>query len=170
MKILVAGASGLLGGEVVRLLKERGHYVRALSRDPGRAAKLKAMADDVRLGDATLPGTFDGVCAGIECVVSALGAPVSPSAKGTRSVADVDLAANLALLAEAKRAGVRRYIYVGVHTEAAYAGGAYVRAHTQFWRQQIHALQQRLAAADLNRTSSRKRGVLSGEGIDLTIN
>jgi len=131
MKILVAGASGLIGGEVVRLLKERGHYVRTLSRDPGRAAKLNAVADDVRLGDATLPGTLDGVCAGIECVVSALGAPVSPSAKGTRSFADVDLAANLALLAEAKRVGVRRYIYVGVHTEAAYAGAAYVCAHTQ---------------------------------------
>jgi hypothetical protein len=38
---------------VVRLLKERGHYVRTLSRAPGRAAKLNAMADDVRLGDAT---------------------------------------------------------------------------------------------------------------------
>lgn len=113
---LVVGASGLIGGEVVGLLKARGHYVRTRSRDPGRAAKLKAMADDVRLGDATLPGTLDGVCAGIECVVSALGALVSPSAKGTRSFADVDLAANLALLAEAKRAGVRRYIYVGVHT------------------------------------------------------
>jgi len=131
MKILVAGASGLIGGEVVRLLKERGHYVRTLSRDPARAAKLKAVANDVRLGDATLPGTLDGVCDGIECVVSALGAPVSPSAKGARSFADVDLAANLALLVEAKRAGVRRYVYVGVHTEAAYAGAAYVRAHTE---------------------------------------
>ncbi|HKQ79109.1 MAG TPA: NmrA family NAD(P)-binding protein [Blastocatellia bacterium] len=49
MKILVAGASGLIGGEVARLLKERRHYVRTLSRDPGRAAKLKAVADDVRL-------------------------------------------------------------------------------------------------------------------------
>jgi uncharacterized protein YbjT (DUF2867 family) len=131
MKILVAGASGLIGGEVVRLLKERGHYVRTLSRDSGRAAKLKATADDVRLGDATLPGTLDGVCVGIECVVSALGAPVSPSAKGTAPFASVDLAANLALLAEARRAGVRRYVYVGVHTEAAYAGATYVLAHTQ---------------------------------------
>jgi len=131
MKILVAGASGLIGGEVVRLLKERGHYVRTLSLDPARAAKLKAVADDVRLGDATVPGTLDGVCDGIECVVSALGAPVSPRAKGTRPFEAVDLAANLALLVEAKRAGVRRYVYVGVHTEAAYAGAAYVRAHTE---------------------------------------
>jgi uncharacterized protein YbjT (DUF2867 family) len=131
MNILVAGASGLIGVEVARLLKESGHYTRALSRDPGRAAKIKAVADDIRLCDAALPGTLDGVCDGVEYVVSALGAPVSPGAKGTRSFANVDLAANLALLAEAKRVGVRRYVYVGVHTEAAYAGAAYVRAHTQ---------------------------------------
>lgn len=130
MKILVAGASGLIGGEVVHLLKERGHYLRTLSRDPGPTAKLKAVADDIRLGDATLPGTLDGVCDGIECVVSALGAPVSPSAKEAQSFAAVDQVANLALLAEAKRTGVSRSVYVGVHTEAAYAGAAYMRALT----------------------------------------
>ena len=53
MKILVAGASGVVGRQVVELLKQRGHQVRTLSKDPERARSLRLVADDVRLADAT---------------------------------------------------------------------------------------------------------------------
>jgi uncharacterized protein YbjT (DUF2867 family) len=131
MKVLVAGASGLVGREVVALLKQRGHYVRTLSKDPQRAAGLRALVDDVRLLDATDESALAGTCSEIEVLVSALGAPVSPSGAGRRSFADVDLRANLNLLAEARRAGVRRFVYLGVYTEPVYANTAYVAAHTQ---------------------------------------
>lgn len=131
MKILVAGASGLIGREVVRLLKGGGHFVRTLSRDPERARRLEKEADEVRVADATEPGSLDGVCDEIDVVVSALGAPVSPSAKGRRTFADVDLHANVALLEEAKRAGARRFVYVGVYTDPSYAKTSYVASHTE---------------------------------------
>jgi uncharacterized protein YbjT (DUF2867 family) len=131
MKVLVAGASGLVGREVTRLLKERGHYVRTLSKDPERAAPLRALADDVRLLDATDSAALDGACHDIEIVVSTLGAPVSPSGAGKGSFADVDLRANLNLLAEARERGVRRFVYLGVYTEAVYAGTEYVMAHSE---------------------------------------
>ncbi len=130
VKILVAGASGLIGREAVRIAKERGHWVRTLSRDPRRAVSLEAIADDVRTADATDPKALAGICDGIDVVVSAVGAPVSPNAKAKTAFADVDRAANLALLAEAERAGARRFVYVGVHTGESYADTAYVRAHT----------------------------------------
>ncbi len=131
MRVLVAGASGVVGREVVELLMQRGHYVRTLSKDQARAAALRSIADDVRLADATDASAIAGIGADIEVVVSALGAPVSPSGVGRRSFAEVDERANLNLLAEAQRAGVRRFVYVGVYTEPVYAHTAYVSAHSR---------------------------------------
>jgi uncharacterized protein YbjT (DUF2867 family) len=134
MKVLVAGASGLIGREVVRLLVEAGHGVRTLSQNAERAERLRALTGDVRLADATKEGALRGVCQGIDVVVSALGAPVLPGAGTPRSFGDVDRAANERLLAEAARAGVRRFVYVGVYTTPAYSNTAYVRAHTEVER------------------------------------
>ncbi|HET7544752.1 MAG TPA: NAD(P)H-binding protein [Polyangiaceae bacterium] len=131
MKVLVAGATGVVGREIVLLLKQRGHFVRTLSKDPKRAASLQPIADEVRVLDATAEGGVAGACQGVELVVSALGAPVSPNGKGRRSFADVDLKANLNLLAEAEREHVRRFVYVGVFTQPVYANTSYVQAHAR---------------------------------------
>ena len=58
MKVLVAGASGLIGREVVRLLVEAGHSVRTLSQNAERAERLRALTGDVRIADATKEGAF----------------------------------------------------------------------------------------------------------------
>jgi len=134
MKVLVAGASGLIGREVLPLLKEHGHLVRTLSRDVTRARALAAVADEVRVADATVEGALHGLCDGVEVVVSALGAPVSSASPERRTFAEVDERANLALLEEAKRAGVRRFVYVGVYTGPAYADTRYVQAHARVER------------------------------------
>ena len=134
MKVLVAGASGLIGREVVRLLVEAGHGVRTLSQNAERAERLRALTGDVRVADATKEGAIRGVCEGIDVVVSALGAPVLPGAGTPRSFGDVDRVANERLLAEAAGASVRRFVYVGVYTTPAYANTAYVRAHTEVER------------------------------------
>jgi uncharacterized protein YbjT (DUF2867 family) len=131
MKVLVAGATGVVGQQVVLLLKQHGHFVRSISKHPERAQRLRSIADDVRSLDATERANVEGTCQGLEVLVSALGAPVSPSGKGRRSFADIDLQANLNLLAEAQRAGVRRFVYVGVFSEPVYADTAYVRAHAR---------------------------------------
>jgi uncharacterized protein YbjT (DUF2867 family) len=61
--ILVTGATGNVGGSVVRQLLEAGENIRALTRDPG-AARLPAGVDVVGgdLADpSTLAGAFDGI-------------------------------------------------------------------------------------------------------------
>jgi len=131
MNVLVAGATGVVGREIVSLLKQRGHFVRTLSKTPERAESLRGTVDEVRVLDATSRPSVVGTCDGIDVVISALGAPVSPSGKGRRSFAEVDLRANLNLLDEARHAGVRRFVYVGVFTEAVYAETAYVKAHAR---------------------------------------
>lgn len=65
MTILVTGATGTVGGQIVRQLAEAGHAVRALTRDPSKADLpdgVEVVAGDLTDPD-TLKGVFDGVTA-----------------------------------------------------------------------------------------------------------
>src|SRR5579872_933858 len=63
--ILVTGATGNIGSEVVRLLVAGGHKVRVLARDPAKAARLGPGVEIVR-GDLTVPASLDPAMKGIE--------------------------------------------------------------------------------------------------------
>lgn len=126
MKVLVAGATGALGRHVVASLVERGDHVRVLSR---RAGTTVAPGVELRRADALDGRSIDGCCEGVEVVVSALGASVSPSLGGRAAFGRVDVPAHVNLIAEAKRAGVRRFVYVSVAHADRMRELAYVRAH-----------------------------------------
>ena len=65
--ILVSGATGLTGGEVVRQLSARGVPVRALVRDRGKAAALAALPHvEVVTGDMARPETLALPFAGVD--------------------------------------------------------------------------------------------------------
>ncbi|MFC5137846.1 NmrA family NAD(P)-binding protein [Actinomycetospora rhizophila] len=64
MTILVAGATGTVGRALVGQLRDAGHAVRALTRDPARAA-LPAGVEVVR-GDLTDAGTLTAAFGGVE--------------------------------------------------------------------------------------------------------
>jgi len=57
--IVVTGATGKTGSEVVRLLTARGIRVRALVRDPEKAKTIKGPGLEVAVGDLEKPGTLD---------------------------------------------------------------------------------------------------------------
>jgi uncharacterized protein YbjT (DUF2867 family) len=82
--ILVTGASGRIGSEVVRILAGRQHPTRALVRDPSRAP---AAATEVAIGDFDEPATLDAAVSGIETLVL-----VSPSVPA-QEIAVIDSAA-----------------------------------------------------------------------------
>src|SRR5688572_26030168 len=112
-RILVAGATGMLGREVVRLLATHGHTVRALSRDSARAA---ALGGETHVGDARRPESLRGAMDGVDTVFSSLGASVSIRfGAGWRGYRAVDVPANRNLLAAARKAGVKRFVYVSAH-------------------------------------------------------
>ncbi|MBL8228469.1 MAG: SDR family oxidoreductase [Bryobacterales bacterium] len=148
--ILIAGATGSIGSQFVQLARSDGHRIRAFSRS---AERLRGLADEIVTGDATHAGTMDGICNGVEIVVSTLGASVSPDHPGKRPFRDVDTAANLRLLDAAKSAGVRRFVYVSVHIEPGYANTAYIRAHEEVVRA--------VAQSGLSHTVVRPTGVFS---------
>lgn len=65
--ILVTGATGLNGGELVRLLSARGVSVRALVRNPSQAAALSSMPNvDIVEGDMARPETLAEPLRGVD--------------------------------------------------------------------------------------------------------
>jgi uncharacterized protein YbjT (DUF2867 family) len=129
--VLVAGATGVVGREVARLLHQAGNRVKTLSRDPARARALAGIADEIATGDATRPASLRGMLDGLDAVVSCLGARPKLGGSERRSFRAVDTVANLNLLEEARRVGVRRFVYVAVHPQPGYDQTAYVRAHEE---------------------------------------
>lgn len=57
MKVFIAGATGVYGRNLLPLLLERGHTVRALARSPEKATELKAQGGEPVMGDLLAPAT-----------------------------------------------------------------------------------------------------------------
>ena len=110
-RVLVAGATGYLGGYVVAELKRRGAWVRALARRPEQVQALAA-ADEVFIGQVTAPATLAGAAEGVDAVFSCLGITKPKDRSGYDQV---DYAGNLALLREAERSGTGQFGYVALH-------------------------------------------------------
>ncbi|MEJ2189019.1 MAG: SDR family oxidoreductase [Acidobacteriota bacterium] len=108
-RVLVAGATGYLGGFVCRELTSRGHVVRALVRSPRRLDRLWDSTDEIVRGEVTRSATLAGVCDGIDVVFSSVGVTRQ---KDGLSFREVDYQGNVNLLREAQRAGVTRFVYV----------------------------------------------------------
>ena len=72
-KILVAGATGYLGRNVVKTLKDRGFWVRALGRTEAKLDPIKEFADELVIGEVTNPDSLYGLCDGIDVVFSSVG-------------------------------------------------------------------------------------------------
>ncbi len=153
MRVLLAGATGAIGSEILALLEAAGHAVRTLSRDPARAERLRARGHEVVVADATREDQVLTAAHGVDVVISALGANVGLGLRERRSFRAVDLVANANLLASAESGGVPRFVYVGVHVGPGYAETRYVKAHESFVG--------RLSAARITSTVVRPTGVFS---------
>lgn len=108
-RTLVAGATGLLGGRVVRTLLEQQRAVRALVREPRRASALADLGAELASGDLRDPASLRAACAGVTHVVSTANAFLQ---KGDNTPERVDIAGTRALADAAHRAGARRFLYV----------------------------------------------------------
>jgi len=71
VRYLVTGASGFLGGVLARQLRDAGHEVVALVRQPAAAAKLPGIGVDVRQGDITDRESVRRAMAGVDGVFHA---------------------------------------------------------------------------------------------------
>jgi len=108
-KILVAGASGYLGNYILDELDNWKIPAVALVRNPEKLKDFKHKNIKIVQAEVTRPETLSGVCRDVETVISTVGITRQ---KDGLTFMDVDYQANLNLLEEAKRSGVRKFIYV----------------------------------------------------------
>lgn len=107
--VLVAGATGALGGAAARLLLAEGNEVRGLVRSTEAAGRL-APGVAAAHGDLEDASTLAAALAGVDVVVSTASAfPIDPRPD---AIARVDRDGQLALVDAAVAAGVRRFVYV----------------------------------------------------------
>ncbi len=110
MQVLVTGASGAIGAELVPRLARAGHAVRAFGRDPARI--VAAEATEVVRGDAVSGAGLAEALAGVD-VAYFLIHSMETALDGAGTFADRDRAAAANFAAAAQAAGVRRVVYLG---------------------------------------------------------
>ncbi|GAA4806843.1 SDR family oxidoreductase [Litoribaculum gwangyangense] len=107
--ILLAGATGYLGYYVLNALIENQNQVLAIVRNPNKLKNNNENFLEVKQAEVTKSDTLRDICKGIDTVISTVGITRQ---KDGLTYLDVDYKANMNLLEEAKKAGVKHFVYV----------------------------------------------------------
>ena len=110
MKVVLAGAFGNLGAEILKALCAAGHEVVAadLKERPVEGTEGKYTFKAI---NATKPETLAGLCDGADVVITTMGLT---GASTTVTSYDIDYKGNMNLYAECKKAGVKKFNYISV--------------------------------------------------------
>jgi len=109
--ILLAGATGYLGGYIAKELMNKSYPVRALARNTEKLKQKNIGLTEIVQAEITQPDTIKGCCEDIDVVISTVGITRQ---KDGLTYMDVDYQANMNLLREAKQNGVKKFIYISV--------------------------------------------------------
>lgn len=107
--VLVAGATGVLGGAIARELLGAGFRVRALGRNADKLAALAALGAEPVGADLRDDAAVRAACSGAAQVVTSAN---NVMGTGAASPTRVDLAAHVSLCRAARAAGVTRLVNV----------------------------------------------------------
>ena len=114
MRTLVTGATGKVGHAIASALLDRGDQVRALVRDPERAASILPAGIEPVQADITDADSLVAAVEGCELVFNSMGMPeqwVRDEAIFDR----VNAVGSQQLAIAAKRAGARRFVHTSTH-------------------------------------------------------
>ena len=110
MRIVLAGAFGKLGSDILRALVNRGDEVLAVDMVLRELDGIEGQYEKKQV-DVTKPEQLQGLCEGADAVITTVGL-TRTSAELTNY--QIDYRGNLNLLREAQRAGVKKFAYVSV--------------------------------------------------------
>ena len=109
-KILIAGATGYLGTFITKELVNKGNDVTIIVRNK-KKINIEAQNLTILEAQVTQPETLKGVCKNIDVVISTVGITRQ---KDGLTYMDVDFQSNVNLIEEAKKGGVKKFIYISV--------------------------------------------------------
>lgn len=112
LPVLVVGATGFLGGQVVDELLKRGKSVRALVRPKSNAAKLEAKGVAIARGDMLDTASLIAAMTGVSAVIST----AAGYTRNDKNAKEIDTFGNSNLAVAAKSAGVPRFVLTSIVT------------------------------------------------------
>ena len=72
-RVLLAGATGYLGGYIAKELHEKGFFVRAVVRSGSKLQEKGTGVNETVEAELTRPETLENCCEGIDAVISTVG-------------------------------------------------------------------------------------------------
>jgi uncharacterized protein YbjT (DUF2867 family) len=114
MMNLVVGATGMVGMEICRLLREEGKSVNALVRessDGEKTKKLQELGVQLTRGDIRNSATIAAALQGASAVITTISSMPFSYVPGENDIQSVDLDGMINLIDSAKTAGVQHFIY-----------------------------------------------------------
>jgi uncharacterized protein YbjT (DUF2867 family) len=150
MTILVVGATGTLGRQVVRRALDEGHKVRCLVRSPKKAGFLREWGAELVPGNLCQPQSLPPALVGVSAVIDAATSRPTDSL----TIKQVDWDGKVALIQAAKAAEVERFIFFSLLDAEKYPDVPLmeIKRCTELF----------LAEADLNYTVLRLCGFMQG--------
>ena len=109
-RILLAGATGYLGKFITQELIEKAYEVKIVVRNKEKI-KFKAPNLEILEAQVTNSKTLKNICKNVDVVISTVGITRQ---KDGLTYMDVDFQANANLIDEAKKRGVKKFIYISV--------------------------------------------------------
>lgn len=154
-KVFVAGASGALGLEIVKILSEKEFPLRLLTKSDDGIEKLAPYSEDIWKIDAFLQSAeIENITKDISVVISSLGKSVSLFSPSDNSFYENDFKANKNILDGALKNKVRRFIYISIKGCDVKEDYSIAKAHKMF--------EDELRASGLDYTIIRPVGFYSG--------
>jgi uncharacterized protein YbjT (DUF2867 family) len=111
---LIVGATGMVGGEICRLLRAAGKPVKALVRpssDPAKVENLKGLGAQIVQGDLRDAASLKAACQGVQAVITTASSMPFAYQPGENTPLTTDQEGSLNLIAAAKEAGVEQFVY-----------------------------------------------------------
>ena len=125
MKVLVTGATGFVGREVVRQLRKGGQAICILARSRTSARAQEAVSSygaEVYVGDVLDAASLDGALSGMDAVIHLVGIIIEV---GESTFENVHSRGTGNIVAAARQAGVKRFVHMSALGTRANAASRY---------------------------------------------